>query len=176
MKRLLVYLSVLTSLSFSSVGFAQTSPAIVNNPSAPIRIVSTLANADDMLAALTMLNTSNRRVNRVSIGLIVTIPQGCAAAAYRSKERMHSFPVALDSNASTTLTNLHMSTIGINRLLSRVHGKDIVAQISIVGATYADGEKWTLTKPANKIYDEKMAAQTSQSRCGGKFEPVMPIT
>ena len=158
-------------LALTSVSFAQSSPSIVNNGAAPVRIVSTLAKPSDMLAALTMLNTSGRKVSNVSIGLIVTVPQGCSSTPYRGNERIRSYPVSLDPNESTTITDLHMSMIGIRRLLSRLHATNVVSQISIVGATFSDGEKWTLTK-SGKNYDDQMYGATAQLRCGVKVSGV----
>ncbi len=162
MKPQLVFFLALTSMCY-----AQSSPSIVNNGAAPVRIVSTLAKPNDMLAALTMQNTSSRKVSNVSIGLIVTVPQGCTSTPYRSSERIHSYQVSLDPNSSTTISDLHMSTIGIRSLLKSLHASNVVSQISVVGATYSDGEKWTLTK-SGKNYDDQMYAATAQVRCGVK--------
>ncbi len=130
-----------------------------------MRLVSDLATATDMMAGVTISNVTGRNVTKVSIGLIVTIPQQCNARSFVSRERVHSFDVTLAPGESTTLSNLHLSTVGLRRLIARLHAQDVLSQIAIVGVTYNDGTSWHLTR-STRVYDARMMKKEIALRCG----------
>ena len=164
MNALSQYLLPVSLALASSVCLGQTSPSIVNLASAPVRIVSLQSTPSDMLSAVTVTNQSGKKITSLFIGLIVAVPQGCTDQPYLGKERGHDFAVQLDSDASTTVTDLKMSYVGLHKLMQRVHASDILAEIAITRVTYDTGERWTLSR-SGRTYDDRLFAATANVRC-----------
>lgn len=151
--------------AFTSVCVAQTTPSIVNDPSAPVKIISTLASTTDLEAAVTVANTSNKEVTAVTLGLIVTIPQSCANVPFTDREHTKNYRITIQAGQNGTIQSAGVAPQAFQRLMQRHGAIDIVPQIAIVRTTFSDGSSWSASPRTGNTYDDAKAAIDGALRC-----------
>jgi hypothetical protein len=153
--------------AFTNVCFAQQhvpTPSIVNDPSAPVQIVSTQASLTDLLQGVTISNTSMRQVVSVKLGLIISVPKACADVPYITREHTRIFDQAIPAGQTYTFKNVGIQPAALLRFMQQHHAADAVPQLSVVGVQFASGPSWSIEKKG-KAYDDTRVAVDAILRC-----------
>lgn len=153
----------------------------VMQPSAPVQITSFTETSEDLLAAVTVTNKSEKRVTGFRLGWAVGVPQSCSTSLTAAKViRQLALPDRVPLNPNESATTKAYGLLPENLITSARQRNTVLIdfQVAVVEVTFSDGSTWSAAFPgqgmfdgagfgfqANKCNDGKLIPQALESAC-----------
>ena len=153
------------SSGLGTVVQAQVVPAMVNLPETPLQFVSITSDAGDYMETATLKNVSNREISSFQIGLIMSIPAGCAPAPELGAEQAFRVDRLIVPAGQTAIThNYGLSPQKIRAFDKSRMGRIVLSQIAVTSVTFSDGALWRASRDG-QVYDDSSIERMAQMDC-----------
>lgn len=146
----------------------------VAQPSAPVQITSLKQTSEDLLAAVTVTNKSEKTVTGFRLGWAVGIPQSCSTslpAAEVTRQMAVPDRVVLSPNESLTTKDYRLSTEDMVANGKQRNAALVDFQVAVMEVTFSDGSTWSAAFPGEGMFDAAAFAFQANKCRDGKLIP-----
>lgn len=161
----------LFSQNQSGVG---VSGSYVMQPSAPVQITRLTKTPQDLLAAVTVTNKSEKTVTSLRLGWTVGIPQPCSATATApaiTRQMAMVDRIELSPNESATTKDYRLLTADLVAKAKQQNAVLIDFQVAVMEVTFGDGSIWNAALPENTMFDAVSFEFQGNLCSGGELKP-----
>ncbi len=142
----LVFMNALIAVSVTAG--AQMTPAVVNDPSSPVKVLSVTATLTDFLSTITLKNQSTKAITELQFGLVMGIPVGCGPQEIiASEEKLRIDHVSLAPAAEIHLSDYMLAPEKWASFRSAYQSKDVYSQLAVIFIRFNDGTEWKSDHP-----------------------------